>query len=211
MITHPTMAAARAKAEAAGCLDVGAFAPQTAPPPGEHDRSGRGLTTAALEALLPLPSSTTRLLLNDNEIDGIPALATAGPVRLEELQLGNNKLSAVPTLAFAGLSALVALWLYGNGITLLEANSFAPLTSLTFLDLKLNPIPYVPAGAFVGPASSLEALYVTQSAVTSVHDAAFEDMGRLRHLELGENQLTEVTSAVFAGLTRLEMLMLCTR
>ncbi|XP_072025835.1 LOW QUALITY PROTEIN: slit homolog 2 protein-like [Amphiura filiformis] len=132
-----------------------------------------------------IPTYTTELLMNDNEItrisaDGkfknLPNLvkldlrsnrisvieegAFEGAINLREMQLTNNRLSKVTGRAFGGLRNLRTLMLRSNRISCISNETFMGLRSLRLLSLYDNSISTIMPGAFdsLGELSTLNLL-----------------------------------------------------
>eukprot|EP00096_Caligus_rogercresseyi_P013821 TRINITY_DN6421_c0_g1_i2.p1 TRINITY_DN6421_c0_g1~~TRINITY_DN6421_c0_g1_i2.p1 ORF type:complete len:1396 (-),score=344.95 TRINITY_DN6421_c0_g1_i2:865-5052(-) len=111
-----------------------------------------------------IPTSTTKLLLNDNLITRIPALglfnrlpnlkildasrnmidsieegAFEGATSIIEISLAENLISEVSNKLFYGLINLQTLSLYSNKISSVTPGAFDPLSKLSSLNLIANP------------------------------------------------------------------------
>jgi len=137
----------------------------------------------------------TRLYLNFNELEELPE--DVGKLTgLKEFALAGNKLKSLP-ISMARLSSLELLDIGYNSITdasslggckrlaelFATANEFEnmkqfyKLRSLESLDLSCNPLTSVPVG--IGSLSRLIDLDLSQTAVTTVKEAAIEELEML--------------------------------
>ncbi|XP_012370269.2 leucine-rich repeat and transmembrane domain-containing protein 1 [Octodon degus] len=91
-----------------------------------------------------LPPDTLTLLLQDNQISQLPALAFRTVPQLKILNLSNNSLSTLAPEAFHGLWDLEVLNLTQNSLLSLESRIFQFLPQLRELDLSSNNISHLP-------------------------------------------------------------------
>lgn len=124
------------------------------------DCSHRSLTSIPQE----IPTTTTHLILSDNQITKISALglfnripnlktldmtrnkinnieegAFEGATSITDILLSENLISGVNSMIFRGLVNLKSLSLYGNKISCVTPGAFDELTALTSLNLISNP------------------------------------------------------------------------
>ncbi|XP_070550173.1 toll-like receptor 13 [Ptychodera flava] len=153
----------------------------------------------------PLLSDSLERMLRDLEDSSISALKLErlGPCReyflklrpstfrwlhgteLEDLNLSRNNLTILPENAFIGLNNLKYLHLYDSKVRTLSPNAFYSLTNLTALRLGYNQI------------SDIEDV-----------KAALKNLKSLKYLDLGNNNLTEISPFAFEGVPKLEKLVL---
>ncbi|XP_075870153.1 extracellular matrix protein 2 [Nelusetta ayraudi] len=151
-----------------------------------------------------LPSLTLlkMLDLDSNHISKIPAL----PPSLEVLKLNHNKLNSLPLDSFKGLQKLVSLELQGNGLyeASLSPQTFRPLGRLVDLHLGGNLFRFVPKDL---PAS-LQKLEMGQNQLEQVTQERLGHCVKLRVLDLSHNRLHEqsVSQALWTQLSSLETL-----
>ncbi|KAE9412961.1 hypothetical protein Angca_004648, partial [Angiostrongylus cantonensis] len=95
-----------------------------------------------------LPSSTTELRLEQNQITTIPPKAFHNLRELKRLVLYGNNLTDLPIQAFHGLNNLQILLLNANQLQCLRSGTFDPLTKLNLLSLYDNQIKSISNSTF---------------------------------------------------------------
>ncbi|KAJ8386912.1 hypothetical protein AAFF_G00165090 [Aldrovandia affinis] len=149
----------------------------------EVDCSGRGLFSLPP---LSLPAGTSTLLLPNNRLSALPAMAFANATSLERLDLSNNFLDNLPGALFHDLGNLSQLVLRNNSLTALDRDLFQGLLQLRWLDLSLNGLSAVPLG-LLDDLSGLTWLSLAANRLHALERAAFEPLANLQHLQLGGN------------------------
>ncbi len=96
-----------------------------------------------------IPTYTTELRLNDNDISRISADGKfVNLINLNKLDLRNNRISIIEEGAFQGASNLYELNLRTNRLTCIGNETFIGLKSLRLLALYDNGISTITSGAF---------------------------------------------------------------
>ncbi|KAL7298226.1 hypothetical protein TKK_0009216 [Trichogramma kaykai] len=93
------------------------------------------------------------LLLNDNQIEHLPAHVFSGATNLRFLYLYNNRLRSLDPRAFSNLLQLEQLYLQSNGLKIIKPATFGDLSQLRTLFLQDNKIERIAATAFRNVAS----------------------------------------------------------
>jgi hypothetical protein len=96
----------------------------------------------------------------------------------------------------------------GNGISLVRNGTFVSLT-LRIINLSENPITYVETGAF-STTPALSHLFMGGCSLTRVPSAIFSVSSTLVYLLLSINQISELRSGDFVGMSMLTSLEVCT-
>lgn len=133
-----------------------------------------------------LPPRTRTLLLQDNQIHQLPALAFRSVPQLTTLNLGNNSLSTLALAAFHGLKHLQVLNLTQNSLHSLQSRIFHSLPQLRELDLSSNNISHLPTS--LGQQwENLTVLAIQQNQLQQLDRALLEAMRRVKLLFLKDN------------------------
>ncbi|KAM9328054.1 leucine-rich repeat and transmembrane domain-containing protein 2 [Pholidichthys leucotaenia] len=148
------------------------------------DCGGQGLSS--LPPLHLLPPRSRSLLLANNKLGSLGALAFANLSSLEELDLSNNYLDNLPAGLFKDMSNLTRLTLHNNSLTVMDRDLFQGLGGLQSLDLSLNGLSTIPLG-LMDELQSLRWLSLAGNRLHGLERAAFEPLANLQHLELGQN------------------------
>ncbi|KAI2811133.1 Slit 2 protein [Blomia tropicalis] len=94
-----------------------------------------------------IPSTTTELYLDANEITTIPS--EIGQLsHLVKIDLSNNQISVLPSNMFQNLSNLQSLIMSYNKLQCIQSDAFKGLRSLRMLSLHGNDISMIPTGSF---------------------------------------------------------------
>lgn len=117
----------------------------------------------------------------------------AGLIRLLDLNLSNNKIDRIDRHVFRGLYSLQQLDLGQNLIEKLSDNSFTDLKNLNSLILSNNRLKQVNQFDF-SELYVLKLLWLDSNYVTEIHDKAFENLTHLHDLGLNDNKLEEIPS-----------------
>ncbi|RCN53792.1 leucine Rich repeat-containing domain protein [Ancylostoma caninum] len=148
------------------------------------DCRDRGLTHIPAN----LPSSTTELRLEQNQITYVPPKAFQNLRNLRRLDLSKNSIVEVAPRAFQGLHTLNSLVLYGNNLTELPAEAFDGLKSLQLLLLNANQLQCIRRGTF-DPLTELNLLSLYDNQIRSISNETFHRLGKLQTLHLAKNPL----------------------
>ncbi|KAK6765982.1 hypothetical protein RB195_025724 [Necator americanus] len=148
------------------------------------DCRDRGLTHIPAN----LPSSTTELRLEQNQITYVPPKAFQNLRNLKRLDLSKNNIVEVAPRAFQGLHTLNSLVLYGNNLTELPAEAFDGLKSLQLLLLNANQLQCIRRGTF-DPLTELNLLSLYDNQIRSISNETFHKLSKLQTLHLAKNPL----------------------
>ncbi|XP_019643566.1 PREDICTED: slit homolog 2 protein-like [Branchiostoma belcheri] len=130
----------------------------------EVDCDQKGLTSVPAG----IPSTTTELILSNNNIRDIPPDALVHLKKLQMLLLSNNQLQAVPKDALRKLPDLAVLYLDGNSITNIAEGTFDTLASLRVLSLANNEITKIEKESF-WRLTNLQNLYLHQNSLADLN------------------------------------------
>ncbi|CAH1272612.1 SLIT3 [Branchiostoma lanceolatum] len=136
-----------------------------------------------------IPSTTTELLLSNNNIRDIPPDALVHLKKLQMLLLSNNRLQAVPKDALKKLPELAVLYLDGNDITKIVEGTFDTLTGLRVLSLSNNKITKVEKESF-WRLGNLQNLYLHRNSLSDLNPRALNlnKLRALKHVSLYGNK-----------------------
>ncbi|XP_060247660.1 leucine-rich repeat and transmembrane domain-containing protein 1 [Meriones unguiculatus] len=151
-------------------------------PSNSVDCSGRGLS----EIPPDLPPWTLTLLLQDNQIHWLPALAFRSVSLLTTLNLSNNTLSNLASEAFYGLQHLQILNLTQNSLLSLESSFAHSLPGLRELDLSSNHLSLLPT-SLGKPWENLTMFAVQQNHLLHLDRALLEAMPKVKLVLLKDN------------------------
>ena len=105
-------------------------------------------------------SGLEKLLLQSNNLEGLPDEVFDDLTGLAHLNMARNSLSELPDGVFGSLTGLEILYMGRNEFEELPSDVFAGLSDLTYLQLSHNDLTELPDGVFEG-LSSLENLRLT--------------------------------------------------
>ncbi|XP_021087185.2 leucine-rich repeat and transmembrane domain-containing protein 1 [Mesocricetus auratus] len=146
------------------------------------DCGGQGLSTVPPD----LPPWTLTLLLQDNQIHWLPALAFRAVPRLNTLNLSNNSLSNLASEAFYGLRHLEVLNLTQNSLLSLESSLAHALPGLRELDLSSNSLSLLPT-SLGKPWENLTVFSMQRNRLLHLDRALLEAMPKVRLVLLQDN------------------------
>ncbi|EDM09712.1 similar to VTS20631 (predicted), isoform CRA_a [Rattus norvegicus] len=138
---------------------------------------------------------TAYLMLQSNQLRGIPAEALWELPSLQSLRLDANLISLVPERSFEGLSSLRHLWLDDNALTEIPVRALNNLPALQAMTLALNRIRHIPDYAFQN-LTSLVVLHLHNNRIQHVGTHSFEGLHNLETLDLNYNELQEFPVAI---------------
>ncbi|XP_026635568.1 leucine-rich repeat and transmembrane domain-containing protein 1 [Microtus ochrogaster] len=146
------------------------------------DCSGQGLSKIPPD----LPPWTLTLLLQDNQIHWLPAIAFRSVPLLSTLNLSNNSLSNLASEAFYGLRHLEVLNLTQNSLLSLEASLAHALPGLRQLDLSSNSLTLLPT-SLGKPWENLTVFAVQRNSLQHLERTLLEAMPKVRLVLLKNN------------------------
>ncbi|VDM37724.1 unnamed protein product [Toxocara canis] len=144
--------------------------------------------------------------LSENQIESFSRLVFAYTPRLQTLILRKNRLPSVP-LGIESLNALHRLDLKGNEITNLTSIDISRLAKVDVVDLARNSIQELPRAVLVNLANSkITRLDLSNNAISALRSRAFSSLHTLRSLRLSRNKIDSIEKAAFEGLVALRSL-----
>ncbi|XP_063426080.1 reticulon-4 receptor-like 2 [Mytilus trossulus] len=152
-----------------------------------------------------IPTLTTNLYLDNNQLTSINGTAFQGLKSLLSLKLNKNLLASLDENVFHDLTALQDLYLDENQLTSLNGTPFQGLTSLISLKLQKNYLVMLDENVFED-LTALQHLVLNNNQLTSISGTVFQGLKALLYLYLDENQLTSLNGTPFQGLTSLIIL-----
>lgn len=153
-----------------------------------------------------IPTTTTTLYLNDNNIIGAPVNFFATTPNLQVLHLERNGFFILFTTSLTPLTKLQELWLNLNTISSFPSGLFNSNTLLRLLHLENNLITSIPSGLF-NRLTNMQELYLSMNVLTSLPDAfIFSNLTALQTLNLDDNLMTTIPFGVFNKTTALKNL-----
>ncbi|XP_075911853.1 uncharacterized protein LOC116957317 isoform X3 [Petromyzon marinus] len=168
--------------------------------------------TSCLDARLSevpqnVPSNTSQLDLQGNQLRTLPTNAFENLSVLKSLHLIDCELSIVKPGAFNGLSQLTYLYLQNNSLKSLPIGLFDGLVSVTYLYLDYNQLDSICSGIF-SPMKKLTGLYIRYNHLTWLADHTFQGLTSLQWLYLSDNSVSNISKDAFHGLQALRRLTL---
>ena len=169
------------------------------------DLSSTGLPSGALANLNQLE----RLLLSNNKLQSLSDNALSGQVdALKELILDGNKFTSIPTSALVLLQAMDTLSMVSNTPLKSITNNAFLGTNLRLIDLSQNGLTTINTGAFSGLEGILEALEMRSCQIQDHMLTPIQGLTTLKHLDLSINNIANIPSDLFSGMSRLTVLKL---
>uniref|UniRef100_A0A3Q3XJK7 LRRNT domain-containing protein n=1 Tax=Mola mola TaxID=94237 RepID=A0A3Q3XJK7_MOLML len=120
------------------------------------------------------------------------------PLATRQLIISNNRIVELPALALNYLSDLVYLDCSNNSLTEISESTFGNLRKLAYLDLSFNTLSRIEDRTF-GPLASLVMLRMTDNPrLSEIHQDAFAENAALQVLDVSRNNLTvlNITSLI---------------
>ncbi|XP_078658326.1 uncharacterized protein LOC144903784 [Branchiostoma floridae x Branchiostoma belcheri] len=167
------------------------------------DCQSRGLTSVPQD----LPTNTTELLLQSNQITTLSQSNFSRYGSLEILELGSNRISTINDQTFYPLSNLSSLNLAFNRIPILTPGTFTGLGNLEILNLRRNDITDIPAGTF-NPTPQLITLELRNNRLGFLRAGMFAGLGNLQEASLYFNEITDIQAGTFTPTPQLRTLKL---
>uniref|UniRef100_A0A915BFW7 Ig-like domain-containing protein n=1 Tax=Parascaris univalens TaxID=6257 RepID=A0A915BFW7_PARUN len=144
--------------------------------------------------------------LSENGIESFSRLVFAYTPRLQTLVLRKNRLSSVP-LGIESLNELHRLDLKGNEITNLTSIDILRLAKVDVVDLARNSIQELPRAILVNLADSkITRLDLSNNAIPVLRSRVFSSLHTLRNLRLSRSKVGSVEKGAFDGLVALRSL-----
>lgn len=193
--------------------------------------NGTGIPDKAFEGV----NTTWLTVTRSPRLKNVSKNAFTGIVRVLHLDLSMNNITKLPNHAFSSLDNLQTLTLSFNNLTNLTAATMAGMKNLTAFYATFANVEYLETGAFKEQAqlrvldlsrNKLDRICTYQVSsggktkmnlgvfrlygnnIKMLEDKAFADLSLLTELDLGSNNLTNVSADSLAGLTNLEKLLL---
>uniref|UniRef100_A0A8L7YLJ6 Uncharacterized protein n=1 Tax=Brugia malayi TaxID=6279 RepID=A0A8L7YLJ6_BRUMA len=148
------------------------------------DCRDRGLTHIPAN----LPSTTTELRLEQNQITYVPPRAFHNLHQLKRLDLSKNNIGNIGPRAFDGLKSLNSLVLYGNNISNLPSEAFHGLSNLQLLLLNANKLQCLRRDTFSN-LTNLNLLSLYDNQIHSIANGTFDGLINLTTLHLARNPI----------------------
>lgn len=132
-----------------------------------------------------LPSSLTKLYMDNNLIQEMEETMFKNDSQLEHLSMEMNRIEMIPAGAFNNMLNLKVLDLKVNRVKELKPGTFSDLPNLNYLDLSNNMLETIPAGTFIDLQNVTKlGLSHVISTMTDIGDNFLEAMPNLETIEL---------------------------
>ncbi|XP_070559167.1 carboxypeptidase N subunit 2-like [Ptychodera flava] len=138
---------------------------------------------------------------------GLTEVPSGIPTDTTILRLEENQLTYIGNYSFTGLSNLIELWLYSNRLEEMAAGAFSGLSQLSILNMLNNSIRALPETVFHG-LDDLTYIHLKGNKLCCLHENLFSGLSNLDTLQLETNEITELPTHVFRGLGKLRILYL---
>lgn len=146
----------------------------------------------------------TRLLLNNNRLNGTVPESLSGLTNLKDLDLSVNQLSGSIPNSFSTLTSLQNIWLFGNQLSSIPAG-IGTLANLRGLYLQNNKLSgSIPAS--LGSLTSLQQLWLFSNQLSGEIPTSFGSLTNLQYLLLTNNQLSGSIPASLSALSNIQRL-----
>lgn len=123
---------------------------------------------------------------------------------LHTLNLAENRLHTINNELFNGLFVLSKLTLNNNLINIIEKSAFKNCSDLKELDLSTNQLQEIPNA--IQNLSMLRTLDLGENQISDITVGAFRNLNQLTGLRLIDNQIGNITKEMFIDLPRLSVL-----
>ncbi|XP_029453040.1 leucine-rich repeat-containing G-protein coupled receptor 5 [Rhinatrema bivittatum] len=143
--------------------------------------------------------SLETLDLNYNSLDEFPS-AIRTLTNLKELGFHSNNIKSIPEEAFVGNPSLITIHFYDNPIQFVGKSAFQHLPELR--TLTLNGASQITEFPDLTGTTSLQSLTLTGAQITSLPEAACDQLPNLQVLDLSYNQIQELPN--FTGCQKLQ-------
>ncbi|XP_067687310.1 leucine-rich repeat-containing protein 15-like [Haliotis asinina] len=128
------------------------------------------------------------------------------PANTTYLNLARNDIETINRDRLSHLTALTELLLGNNNIQTIHPETFAGLSSLETLNLNSNKLRALPPGLFDG-LGNLSSILITNNKIVSI-EGAFQNLSNVKRMDLGSNEIDELTDNTFQGMKNLVYLMM---
>lgn len=119
-----------------------------------------------------------------------------GLSELQSLNIFGNSYFNLNVDMFADLKKLLHLYLESNGIDQLAAKVLPP--NLQTLNLRNNSLRFITGNMF-SQLTSLEGLYLVENEIEQVSEKSFDNLGKLKYLQLQHNKIKTFTQRHLNG------------
>lgn len=149
-------------------------------------------------------NSLQTLIIRDNNILLIPSSALGRLKKLSNLYLDYNRVAALSSDILGSVQPedIRYMSLSRNVIRELPGGSFQLFKNLLYLDLSGNSLATINSEMFVGLENSLLELKIGQNRITNVGSNPLM-LNRLRKLDLSHNNIVDIPSNAFEGVSQL--------
>lgn len=144
------------------------------------------------------------LHLSQNVIGDIEDTALHGLGQLKRLMLNRNRIERLQRTIFEGLQSVERIDLSVNMISDIEDGAFDGLDNLMLLELAFNRLHTLQDALFDG-TPNLISLFLSGNVVDNI-EFAFNNLTKLKNLDLSFNPIGYIDPGVFSNMTRLEQL-----
>lgn len=153
-----------------------------------------------LEGLFVSLRSLVRLNLQNNPIAALSSAAFADAGSIRTLNLASNNISSMDPEAFVGLTSLEDLDLaYSNGLTLNDESFRTQRNTLKTLKLQSANLSSIQWTA-IRKLYELQDLFLSWCGLSNIPDYTFQEMKKLRSIDLRQNQIDALSQRSLSGL-----------
>lgn len=142
--------------------------------------------------------------ISSNKLSALHKADFKGLENIEDISAGNNLIMSVEPGTFDGFTKLYSLALAKNKLNELPLNLFRPLTSLRMVFLEENGLTSIPED--LAHAALLEKLYIGRNKITKLEKKTFENLTKLKLVNVRSNRIAKVDEGVFKNNNALEEL-----
>ncbi|XP_052085630.1 protein slit-like isoform X1 [Mytilus californianus] len=154
-----------------------------------------------------IPSDTTELYLNGNNLTSLVPNDLSGLTFLIVLDLSENNLESLPKGLLSSNTNLRVLDLSDNNIISLSKDLLSTTTNLNSLYLNDNNIISLPEG-LLSMTTSLEYIYLNDNNIISLPEGLLSMTTELQSLQLDNNKLVSLPEGLLSTTTKLVILFL---